>query len=149
MADRIEPSARFRLPIPSPDQSGASWGIAGEFEQQQIKKPYHQRRSIGPKSEFTISAFRYVYTQRFRKTGQFGTLFPQYLHSALWADTDSAALFLEGDCVRPRPELTELIEPDRIAFVAPLILRKIGFNPRGSNCYTTQSADRIVCAIRV
>jgi hypothetical protein len=50
---------------------------------------------------------------------------------------------LEGDCVRPGPELTDLIEPNRIAFVALLMVSKVVFNLRGSNRPMTQSADRI------
>jgi hypothetical protein len=43
----------------------------------------------------------------------------------------------------------KFIEPGRAAFVALLMLREFSFNLRCSNCQMTQSADRIVCVVRV
>jgi len=62
---------------------------------------------------------------------------------------DPPPLFLEGDCVRPGPEFTELIEPNRIAFVLSFVMSKFVFGLRGGNFHATQSADRIVFAIRI
>jgi len=41
---------------------------------------------------------------------------------------------LEGDFVRPRTEFTELIKPNRTAFVVLLMVSKFAFRIRGGNC---------------
>jgi hypothetical protein len=45
--------------------------------------------------------------------------------------------------------LAELIEPDRVALVAPLMLMKFGFILRFGNRHMIQSADRIEGAFSV
>jgi hypothetical protein len=56
----------------------------------------------------------------------------------------TAALFLDSDRVRPIRKIAGFIEPHRVAFVAPLVLKKFGFTLRRSDGLKTQSADRIV-----
>jgi hypothetical protein len=45
----------------------------------------------------------------------------------------------------PRPELTEFIKPNQIAFMTLFVTSKFDFKLRDSNCHTTQSAERMVC----
>jgi hypothetical protein len=53
------------------------------------------------------------------------------------------------DYVGPGPELTKLIEPNRIAFMTLFVMSKFGFRLCDCNCHTTQSAYRMICTIRV
>jgi len=56
---------------------------------------------------------------------------------------------LTPDSARPARKIAGLIEPHRIAFVAPFVLKKFGFILRRGNGLKTQSADRIVGPIGV
>ena len=56
---------------------------------------------------------------------------------------------LTPDSARPARKIAGFIEPHRVAFVAPLVLKKFGFILRRGDGLKTQSADRIVVPISV
>jgi hypothetical protein len=111
---------------------------------QQTKKALPSSKTTGLILISDISAFAILMREDLHKLVNFGHFVHNICSALSGLPRIAAALFLESDGVRTGPEFTQLIEPNRIAFVLSFMWSEIVFSLRGSDRHMTQSADRIV-----